>query len=45
LSPKNLNINSYELSKEEIKSLLLEGNYSGEIDKKMGIMLERTICQ
>jgi len=43
LSPKNLNINSYELSKEEIKSLLLEGNYIGEIDKQMGIMLERTL--
>jgi len=43
LSPKNSNVDSYELSKEEIKSLLLEGDYSGEIDKQTGIMLERTL--
>ncbi|MDR0956846.1 MAG: CNNM domain-containing protein [Endomicrobium sp.] len=44
LSIKTSNIrNSYELSEEEIKNLLSEGSYSGEIDKDISIMLERTL--
>ncbi|MDR3071405.1 MAG: CNNM domain-containing protein [Endomicrobium sp.] len=45
LSPKTSNINnSYELSNEEIKNLLSEGDYTGEIDKDTGSMLEHTLC-
>jgi CBS domain containing-hemolysin-like protein len=44
LSIKTSNIkNSYELSEDEIKNLLSEGNYSGEIDKDISVMLERTL--
>jgi putative hemolysin len=43
LSPKTSHIDSYELSKEEVESLLLEGDYSGEIDKETSSMLKRTL--
>ncbi|MDR3306966.1 MAG: hemolysin family protein [Endomicrobium sp.] len=45
LSPKTSNVarNSYTLSEEEVKALLSEGGYSGEIDKETGVMLERVL--
>jgi CBS domain containing-hemolysin-like protein len=43
LSFKTSSANSYELSKEEIESLLSECNCSGEIDKETSIMLKRTL--
>lgn len=46
LSPKTSEVggrNSYTLSEEEIKALIYEGGYSGEIDKETGIMLEKAL--
>jgi putative hemolysin len=43
LPSKTSNVNSYELSREEVENLLLECNYSGEIDKETSTMLERTL--
>jgi putative hemolysin len=45
LSPKTSDAgkNSYALSEEEVKALLSEGGYSGEIDRETGIMLERVL--
>ena len=46
LSPKTSDVggrNSYTLSEEEIKALIYEGGYSGEIDKETGIMLEKAL--
>jgi CBS domain containing-hemolysin-like protein len=43
LSPKTSEISSSELSKEEIESLLSEGNRAGAIDKDTSSMLARTL--
>ncbi len=43
ISPKTSNVASYALSKEEIESLLSEGDHTGAIDKETSHMLERTM--
>lgn len=43
LSPKTSAVSSSELSKEEIESLLSEGDHTGAIDKDTSSMLERTL--
>jgi putative hemolysin len=46
LSPKTETVgkHSYALNEEEVKLLLSEGGYSGEIDKETEVMLERVLC-
>ncbi|AKL97980.1 hemolysin family protein [Endomicrobium proavitum] len=43
ISPKTTDISSYELSEEEIKYILSEGDNTGVIDKETSGMLERTL--
>ncbi|MCL1972073.1 MAG: hemolysin family protein [Endomicrobia bacterium] len=43
LSPKTSEMFSSELSKEEVESLLSEGDHAGAIDKDTSSMLERTL--
>lgn len=43
ISPKTSELSSYELSEEEIESLLSEGDHTGAIDKETSRMLSRTL--
>ncbi len=42
-TPKTSEIPSYELSEEEVQSILSEGDHTGAIDKETSSMLERTL--